>query len=1035
MNIEATSLYQQMKQRTPDLLAGPEGLVDEFERLRTILKEHGKYIVLLFPEYTPHDHTRHLEQLFALADRVLGTPLYTRLSPLELLLLAFGIYAHDWGMAVSESERQSLLTAANVESFAFLPDEPPRAQSFASNANLAGIAPEVAWREYVRLTHGLRSGARLRRHLAPLGSVFADAVARIAEGHTLPLREIRNPDRYPLALSVFGETANIAALATYVRMLDLLDVGEDRTPYVLWKFVAPVDPISNLEWRKHRALSPAAVKQGSALREVLINGQTDDCVLFAALADLRAWIDEQFAGSIAHLRVIGGQYDIDLDSRITWNVETIGFKPLSVRFELDRREVLGLLSSELYKDDTHAFLRELLQNSVDAIDMREALLSKHGLTLKGEVRVRITSGVAGLHIEWRDNGIGMDEDVLSSYFARPGRCWYRSREASQLAEIDAVSRFGIGVLSFFAVSGTLTVETRRDPQVGESRPGLAIEIPTRDSHFRIRAMANAPVGTTIHLQISPHLVRAISKESVCEALGRIARYVRHRIVVECDGVPVEGRFLAKPGGTGCPSSSEDDRGLNIVGMQGDSAMKLQEMTTKVAFEIGEPGGDYHGHYSAIVPNRPTEASTSTDYTVWSLGDERVVLDSLLVTSEEALFVKGIQTGPVAAPGHGRERGFSTARYNSWIRPKILLNVRRPSYLDFNLARSSARLRSNEWIEAVWREIASKLRASAFNWPLRTAADQAILLGSCAVFGAVPDCGLDALVGTNQCPLLVLEPGKGPVWTDLKAFVHGEDIVEAPFELAYANANRDFIEIGSPSGLDGWEGDPVLFPLDGLSSHRYPWLKDVLAFSHRALAQSGWHPVAIRTVRPPEKETVPLVCRVWRKSTGSHHKGPRTEGESAEGHAILGTENSLQRLYREAPEVVEFPRSLSQYAAFGSRYWNIAHPKISGMLEALTKLLDWRSVDRLSSDGERVVQYLTSNKFYGFLVPSRFAGVGLALDAPNRLLDVATKEGIPSTEHLVPHDFVPGTIDGYQNPYHYDLRSWKKRGTELGQRLD
>jgi hypothetical protein len=334
VSIEMTSLYQEMRRRAPDVLAGPDGLVDEFERLRTILKEHGKFIILLFPEYTPHDHSRHLDQLFALADRVLGIPLYTRLSPMELLLLAFGLYAHDWGMAVSESERQSLLNTANGENFAFLPDEPARAQAFISDAKLVGMSPEVAWRGYVRLTHGLRSGARLRRYLSPLGSVFAEAVAKIAEGHTISLREVRDPDRYPLALSVFGETVNIAALATYVRMLDLLDVGEDRTSYALWTFVAPADPISSLEWRKHRALSPVAVKQGSALREVLITGHTDDCAVFAALADLRALIDEQFTGSIAHLRIIAGKYDIDLDSRITWNIEAFGFKPLSVRFEL-----------------------------------------------------------------------------------------------------------------------------------------------------------------------------------------------------------------------------------------------------------------------------------------------------------------------------------------------------------------------------------------------------------------------------------------------------------------------------------------------------------------------------------------------------------------------------------------------------------------------------------------------------------------------------------------------------------------------------
>ena len=120
MSIEMTSLYQEMRRREPDVVAGPDGLMNEFERLRTILREHSKFIILLFPEYTPHDHSRHLDHLFALADRVLGTPLYRRLSPLELLLFAFALYAHDWGMAVSESERQSLLTGAKGESFGFL---------------------------------------------------------------------------------------------------------------------------------------------------------------------------------------------------------------------------------------------------------------------------------------------------------------------------------------------------------------------------------------------------------------------------------------------------------------------------------------------------------------------------------------------------------------------------------------------------------------------------------------------------------------------------------------------------------------------------------------------------------------------------------------------------------------------------------------------------------------------------------------------------------------------------------------------------
>src|SRR6185503_21209909 len=83
VTIENTTLYREMSRRLKDIPAGPPRLLDEFERLRILLQEHGKYIVLLFPEYTPHDHTRHLDHLFVLADRVLGKQVYKRLNSSE----------------------------------------------------------------------------------------------------------------------------------------------------------------------------------------------------------------------------------------------------------------------------------------------------------------------------------------------------------------------------------------------------------------------------------------------------------------------------------------------------------------------------------------------------------------------------------------------------------------------------------------------------------------------------------------------------------------------------------------------------------------------------------------------------------------------------------------------------------------------------------------------------------------------------------------------------------------------------------------
>jgi hypothetical protein len=1031
VSIETTALYQQMRRRAPSVPAGPRDLIGEFERLREILQDQGKYIVLTFPEYTPHDHIRHLDNLFALADRILGTDLYARLSHAELILLAFGLYAHDWGMAISDSERQSLVTGALGHSFASLPDEPSCTQEFISEANLAGISNEVAWREYLRRTHGLRSGARLRRYLEPLGSVFADAVAKIAEGHTLSLREVRDAGRYPLGLSVFGETANLAALATYVRIIDLLDIGDDRTPYALWKFVAPADPISKTEWQKHRALAPISVKADSALREVLISGRTDDPAVFAALADLRSWIDDQFAMSMAHLRMIGGRYDLDLDSRINWNIDASGFEPLTVRFECDRSEVLGLLSGELYEYDPHAFVRELLQNSVDAIDMREALLAKQGITLEGEIRIRLSSNDSGLSLEWSDNGIGMDEDVLSSYFARVGRSWYRSREASRVGKIEAISQFGVGILSCFAVSHKLTVQTRKDPQADNPRPGLIVEIPTRESHFRVRTSTSIPVGTTISLDVSPPLTTIVSKQSICAALARIGRYVRHRITIDSDGELSRCGSLGTDERLETSVRSDENAKITLLAMRGDSTETLSEASTTVTLELGSPSGDFHGHYSAVVPKIPSEVRSSVDRSVWSVGGKRVEFDDILVKTEQSLFAKGIQVGPVVETRHNREEGFSHARYTSWVNPKLLLNLRHPSYLQFNLARSSVRLKSADWLKDMWQEIARKLRNSAFNWPVANAGDAAMLIGSCALFGAVPDEGLDSLVEIGKTPLLVLRSGQGPAWKFLNQFVHGDEFVEAPFELGYAMYTMGFQGFGDTSGLTGWEGGDALFPSESLSSYSYPWLSDVVTFGSRALTQLGWRPFELRLVRPPANEPVPLVCRVWR------NLGPGKCPERCPESAQTSAQSSIihNKLYSEAPEVLRFPASIAKYAAVGSRYWNVDHSKIVKIISALSRLAERVRQQLLSADRSSIVSYLGSHSFYDYVVPSRLSGVTLAIELPNRLLDIAEEEGLGHADRLVPSDFLPGTIEKYDNPYGYDLRAWRVRGAGIGKPLD
>jgi hypothetical protein len=71
---------------------------------------------------------------------------------------------------------------------------------------------------------------------------------------------------------------------------------------------------------------------------------------------------------------------------------------------------------------------------------------------------------------------------------------------------------------------------------------------------------------------------------------------------------------------------------------------------------------------------------------------------------------------------------------------------------------------------------------------------------------------------------------------------------------------------------------------------------------------------------------------------------------------------------------------------------------------------------------------------GYKVPSRLSGLTLAVELPNRLLDLAQDEGLACPERLAPSDFLPGTVEGYSNPYHYGLGAWELHDTGLGQAL-
>ena len=187
-----------------------------------------------------------------------------------------------------------------------------------------------------------------------------------------------------------------------------------------------------------------------------------------------------------------------------------GYAPLDLKFTVDSSAALQLFTGNRLYDDRRAFLRELLQNAVDACRLRQLMEKDYqpAITIRFQDDIRIVS-VA-------DNGIGMDRQWIEKYFLQIGISFYQS---SRIRRIDRdqgiglsfISQFGIGFLSSFLVAEKIIIRTRK-----AGATGLMITIHDLKEYFDVRPLdGDHPVGTEVTLHLRP------SRAQYCRSLEYI----------------------------------------------------------------------------------------------------------------------------------------------------------------------------------------------------------------------------------------------------------------------------------------------------------------------------------------------------------------------------------------------------------------------------------------------------------------------------------------------------------------------------------
>ena len=557
------------------------------------------------PQYTLHDD-RHLIRVTELMEHVLGSEV-DHLNSIELALLILSAFFHDQGMVLTNDERLSLDANEDFQVFrdnwriehpnygetatqlsSCIGDE---AQKVEMGKQLAELDAAMLT-DYIRKTHGSRSKEYVQNTYASDKRLQIQNVnlipwlAKLCESHTLQCDTLtpQNGFRYDEQIGTY--TINIPFLAVVLRLADILDFDRDRTPESLLASIHFTSSVSLGEWEKHRSI------EGWCISPDLIRF-TAKCkhpAYEAAVRDFMDWIDSELV-ACKHIcdnqpRTISG-YQLKLPV----NVDRSRIEPLdgayrfhNLEFSLSRNEIVRLLMTDKLYGNEHLCIRELLQNALDALRYRKALFALSRTHWDaGKVDFRHYVNTDGHEVvECADNGVGMDDEIISNHFVKVGRSFYRSpsfeRERNRLRasgnDFDPCSRFGIGFMSCFMLGDRITITTRRD--YGEGRawgPPLVVEIQGLSGLIIVRkGLANQPIGTRVSVVLRKKPLFFDSwrdKIQLCTVLKGYALATEFPITGLCDIAEIKNAVTIPPAFEITPTDFERAKFTNCITLHQD----------------------------------------------------------------------------------------------------------------------------------------------------------------------------------------------------------------------------------------------------------------------------------------------------------------------------------------------------------------------------------------------------------------------------------------------------------------------------------
>ncbi len=548
---------------------GVNSLITTVDEVWKLVDAVTKRVSQDFRDYTLHD-MRHLGNVLWLMEQLVPPALWDKpwksgepVGPLQCAVTILAVLVHDLGMALPDETRKKLKSVENPAKT--LADTTERLERDVIAYRRHFMAQEHDVRtiqalerdkpngyldriehirqqirtEYLRQTHAddaIGGEHRIQTWLEDFAKhdqvsfryaeqSFLKSLAQVALSHGQSLDWLaRTFDGRGHVDWRNGESIDWLWTGWLLRLGDILDFDASRAPRVLFRQFRPSDSTSVKHWYQHLCIGQRVFRwddkhpQNSTIEFRKSDSGCPNPDILKGVSDYCGWIRQELAGVekarqqraiTPPLRLPGHsethvKHDLQIDG---------GWGSQAVKFELSQDQVVKILMGEELYGEPSLCLRELVQNSLDALhlrwlrsELRRRVYEKHGIKPglgvpepvelsglepvdlvedKSKLGIKVSWGEADLmddrwpspdgasrreprhFIDIEDNGVGMTFEVVKRYFTQIGKSYYQSpeysRERALMREfqlpVSEISQFGIGILSCFMLADLVEIWT------------------------------------------------------------------------------------------------------------------------------------------------------------------------------------------------------------------------------------------------------------------------------------------------------------------------------------------------------------------------------------------------------------------------------------------------------------------------------------------------------------------------------------------------------------------------------------------------